>query len=120
METTGRPGADPVSPALAHLPVEGEEGACYLSLGGHGVAFSTLVWQAHRNPERASGFLAGIPRADSQRGRERAYNPIYQLLFPDTNPNSFECFDMPSLVSFLLRSPAAASNSWAELSGGGR
>lgn len=77
------------------------------------------AWQAHRNPERASGFLALVPRADSQRGGERAYNPIYQLLFPDTNPNSSGCFHTPNTVSFLLRSPAAASSSWAELSGGG-
>lgn len=63
----------------------------------------------------------GVPMADSQRGRETA-TIWFWLLFPDTNPNSSGCFNMPSIVGLLLRSPGTASNAWAGSSreGGGR
>lgn len=79
------------------------------------------MWPGLAGPQEPREGLR-LPGPCSQgrltRGRERAYNPMYQLLFPDTNPDSSGCFHTPNTVSFLLRSPAAASSSWAELSGG--
>lgn len=55
----------------------------------------------------------------THKGAGREPTMRYRLLFPDTNPNSSGCFNMPDTVNVLLRSPAAASSAWAELSGGG-
>lgn len=60
-----------MSPALAHLLPVGQEAALYLSLGGLQVPFSG---QESRGGPQASWL--GVPTADSQRGRERAYNLI--------------------------------------------
>lgn len=79
-----------------------------------------LSGQACQEPPGAQASWLGVPLADSQRGRERAHNLI-SVFVPDTNPNSSGCPNTPSIVSFLSRSPATASNSWAGSSrGGGR
>lgn len=50
---------DPQSPVPAHLPVEGEEGACYLSLGGHHVAGPGRPTGTQRGPQASWPLFPG-------------------------------------------------------------